>query len=166
MIKKKSYSINWLKLVEGLLMVDFRNEAMIEWCMSFVKPFSNLLTQKQAYREKLKYKMAHNSQVIYLEKYLNETYEIANYDPNDHENTKEIRILSGSQILPLFVFQKEDNKPVYLDGTVFLQTQEHIDDNHFDFIVEVPASLSYNEEELRAHIDFYIDTKYYKIIEA
>lgn len=166
MISKKSYNITWSKLVKGLLIEDFRNTAMIEFCMSFIKPFSDLLVSKQEKMDSIRYKMSHNAQVIYLEKYLNETYGIVGYDPNDHENTKEIIVLPGTKVLPLFVFQKEDNKPVFLDGTVFIQTQEYIDSEHFDFIIEVPNTLTYSEAELRAHVDFYINTKNYKIIES
>ena len=146
---------------------------MIAWIKVFVSPIELLYNSKQIFRNSIRYKLQHNGQVIYLEKVLNEYYGIAGYDHQDHQATKSIYIGVGENLFPTYLFKEIENNPVHIytqaeidadpSLATYLYTQSEIDFAHADFTVLVPVSLIYIEAELRAVIDYYINTKIYKI---
>jgi hypothetical protein len=115
------------------------------------------------------YRMQHDSRVKYLEKMLNEWFDVAGYDPDNHEATKTVYIGDGIrpkktylyqdyEFKPVYAFQDYENKPVFIYRAIeFLQ-------NFFDFIVWIPFSYVYNEAVLKARINYYkLAGKSYKI---
>jgi len=97
------------------------------------------------------YKMQHNCQVIYLEKMLNEYFEIFTYNPNSHIATRQIYIIDAPTVAPTYIYQSEENKPVYL-GTEYLDREST---TTYQFIIKIPVSINFNEIQLRALVDYY-----------
>lgn len=141
--------------------IDVLNEMFLPTVLRTkeVKAFVNSMTTpiKQLYKETL-YKMEHNGSVIYLEKMLNEHYGIIGYNKNNHVATRKI-FITGAPIVPrVYVYRPEEQKPVYL-GTAYLNLPEP----QYDFIINVPSSLDYDETALRMLVNYYKDTKQYII---
>ena len=97
------------------------------------------------------YQMQHDSRVIYLEKMLNEYFEVATYNPNSHIATRQIYIVDTPQVPKTYIYQPEENQPLYL-GEVYLD-RDNV--TTADFIVKIPIAIEFDEPRLRAVIDFY-----------
>lgn len=107
------------------------------------------------------YKMQHNGTKIYLEKMLNESYNVPGYDHQNHHATKLIYIDDIPEADKLYIWQNpevgvsfleddgDDNEDdIFLDG-----------DNEgvlsYSWIIFMPDTISFNELTLRALVDSY-----------
>lgn len=137
-------TIDFNELIRLTSLADFLSGTPTIFVKAMVKPLIPLYNQTL-------YKMQHNSQVIYLEKMLNEYFEVATYDPNSHVATRKVFIANAPRAPKTYIFQPEENRPVYL-GTEYLDretTRTH------QFIVKIPVAFQYDEILLREQIDFY-----------
>ncbi len=139
-------TINFNRLIQLLLPTFLRKAKMIAFIEILVKPISILHIDTL-------YKMQHTCQVIYLEKMLNEHFNVSGYDANNHENTKVIYI-NDAPIPPIqYVYLDQEIPPkgyLYL-GTKYLTAAT----NHSDFVVHIPARIVFVEAKLKALIDYY-----------
>lgn len=168
MINQSIYQIAFNKLTKWLLPTFLRKNKWSAWLMVLLTPIRSLYDKKQLWRSQIRYNMQHNGQVIYLEKVLNEYYLIAGYNHQDHQNTKLIYIGAGEQPNQLYIYTIPELQPVPIYTTaenqpLFIYTESEMNAQYAEFIVWVPVSLLYIEAEMRALIDYYIDTKLYKI---
>ena len=106
------------------------------------------------------YKMQHNGTKIYLEKLLNEAYNVDGYNANFHEATKKIYIEDIEPTAKLYIFQDEEAESLFLedDGDdneddVFLE--DGVDETSASWVVYMPDNISFVEVKLRALIDSY-----------
>jgi hypothetical protein len=161
---KQYYNLDFPRLAEMLLPTFLRSPKMTAWLKSTVEPLKTLSQTQQAFREDQRFKASHNSQVIYLEKALNQKY-ISGYSVTDHTGTREITIGPGEQLSSPYIFQRAELDPLYISGTtqVYTYTRAEIEAFYADFVVNVPATLTFDEKEMRAIIDYFVDTKTYKI---
>ena len=114
---------------------------------------------KSLYNDTL-YKMEHTGQVIYLEKMLNEFYQISGYNKNDHVATRKIYITNAPIVPNVYIYLPEENKPLYLgDDPIYLNPIQP----QYNFIINVPSSLIYDEQTLRNKVNYYRDTKQFII---
>jgi hypothetical protein len=146
-------TINFSVLIQLLLPTFLRKNKMIAFLEANIKPLDDL------YKKTL-YDMQHTCQVISLEKVLNEYFMVANYNPNDHENTKVITITDEYYPPENYIYtQAESTKSVDYDNTDLWLDEDNIfledDLPHFDFVVNIPASITFVEAQLRAIIDYY-----------
>ena len=168
MINKQIYLLDFPKLVALLLPHFLRKAKQLGWILAFLKPFKTFYTAKQLFRFSIRYKMQHNGNVIYLEKVLNEYFNIVGYDHQNHQASKQIYIGEGENLFPLYLYTEAEQLPKYIktaaeNDPLFIYNQMEIDANHADFIVYVPAALVFIEAEMIALINYYINTKTYKI---
>jgi hypothetical protein len=123
--------------------------------------FEALISPMQNIADETLYKMQHNGTKIYLEKVLNESYQVPGYNPNDHEGTKLIYIDDVPEDAKLFIWQNEepdssfleddgDDNPddIFLDG----DTESGLG---YSWTVFMPDTISFQEYALRALIDSY-----------
>ena len=99
--------------------------------------------------------MQHNSSVIYLEKVLNEHFEVDGYDVLDHVGTRTIYISDAPAKERDYIWQKEEPETMWLD---VVGEDEWIDvspEVYYHFIVNIPTAISFDELQLRALIDYY-----------
>lgn len=123
----------------------FRGERFEAFYAAFAKPLQTLA-------DTTLYQMQHDGTVIYLEKVLNEYLEISTYNPNSHIATRQVYIEDAPQATKNYIYQTEENSPVYL-GTVYLDRE--VAQDQYQFIIKIPASITFNEARLRALVDFY-----------
>jgi len=153
-----SYQVIDFDVLNEIYLPTFLRSADV---LAFMNSISNPL--KELYAETL-YKMQHTGQVIYLEKMLNEYYNIAGYDKNNHLATRQIYITDAPAVPRVYLYQPAENKPVYLyqpseDNPVYL----NLPAVQYDFIINVPAALVFDEQIMRIKVDYYRNTKQYII---
>lgn len=108
------------------------------------------------------YTISHTGQVASLEHYLNGKYLVPYSLPTRSSdiNNNLIIWIDGPFVnrtfvynkfelkVPLWLYNKSENSPVYLHN------QSEV--NAYEFVIRVPATLPYNESQLRAHADKYV----------
>lgn len=126
---------------------------LLAFVWALLRPLKTLHYTWRQYRESNIYKLAHNGQVCYLRKALNDQF-----DPE----LRRIYIGDGSRYDSVYVFMESElqNEPhVYTEReeeTVWIFTEGETADTGADFIVYVPTSLmAVQNFEIRAVIDFY-----------
>lgn len=167
MIKKAVYIIEWLTLLIWNLPTFLRKPKQIAWISAFTAPLNTLYDSKQLWRESIRYKLMHNGQIIYLEKVLNEYFNIPDYDTQDHENTKEIYIGEGDEIFPIWLSLDAENDPVYLaldseNDPVYTPTDAEVS-NYASFSIYYPDYLTLDHAQINALVKYYIDTRPFTI---
>ena len=78
--------------------------------------------------------------------------QVSTYNPNSHIATRQVYIVDGPQATKNYIYQTEENSPAYL-GSVYLDRE--VAQDQYQFIIKIPASISFNEARLRALVDFY-----------
>lgn len=145
------FSIDYKKLVRLLLPIRLRKAIVLAflgafiWCLQLIYNVFNLNRGANLYRLKI------TPQVVYLEKLLNDRYDIGQRrividDTITHDA---LYIYQKEEAKPLSIFLKSENKPV------FLYRSEETDLNPVDFTISVPMDIQFQEAELRALVDSY-----------
>ncbi|GIZ15276.1 hypothetical protein [Capnocytophaga catalasegens] len=165
---KRWQNIDFEKLVGLLLPTFLRKRKMLAWLRMWVAPLKSLhydFFQKRNALNGDLYRLAHNGQVCYLRKMLND-----NFDPEK----RRIRILDGNKFRRKYIYTRGENKPIYL-GKMYLRGRSDYADTGVDFIVEIPKEVSelHRTEQngaerfyaIEAYVDFYrLAGKRYKIV--
>jgi len=139
-----------------IIIQAFPPEQRVDWFMDYVKaackPLETLFTDFYAFFDKTKYELTFSGQVIYLEHVLNDQF-----DPDD----RGIYITDSDLVESVFIFrQEENNEPtnIFIDSEgeppVYLYMNQEYDDD-VDFVVNVPASVTFNENELKYWVNKY-----------
>ena len=138
-------TLNIDKLVVLLLPTFLRKPKLVAWLRTLATPLHKLLYAFQQARTADLYNLAHNSQVCYLRKALNDEF-----DPQQ----RRIRIDDGKQNERLYIYPRSANRPLFL-GKVFLYQRGDYIDGGVDFIVVIPQGLQYDKYKLEALVNFY-----------
>lgn len=129
------------------------------WMSVLVAPVKWLYVVFKANRKANLYNLAHNSQVCYLEALLNDAFDhlsrriyISNPDWHDAE----------------YIYRDDEDKPVWMgtdgeigggtppyDEPVWLYTDAETFDLPYTFVVNVPASISFDMDRMKAIINNY-----------
>lgn len=160
------HSFDIVKLVSLLLPMKMRRLNLVLFLNVLTLPLGYLVAQ-------ILYKMQHDGRVIYLEKVLNEAFDMPGYSAASHESSKIIYIASGEMPDETYLFQmNEPDDPPFVgldaninDGDdVWLYTQEELDAQYNDFRVVVPMALQEFENKIKNLVDYYkMAGKKYKI---
>lgn len=138
--------VNFKNIIAMLLPISLRKERTLAFIEVLIAPIDQL------YQDIL-YKMQHTCQVIYLEKLLNEHFEVVAYNDRNHENTKAIYITDSPKATVQYIYLDQEIPPnnyLYL-GMKYLSGS----DIQYDFIVHIPLIYSFEEPKIRAIIDYY-----------
>ncbi|MDO5609076.1 MAG: hypothetical protein Q4G08_11545 [Capnocytophaga sp.] len=151
----KIFELDIKKLSVLLLPTFLRKRKMTAWVQSLVAP---LVTLQYGFVQKRKtdlYKIAHNGQVCFLKKALNDTFDT---------QKRRITIVGGNQYSRFYIYTQGENKTVFL-GKKYLRNRTDFADTGVDFIVEVPVE-TYQQHEMESLINFYrLAAKRYKIVQ-
>ena len=148
------YHLNINKLVELLLPTFLRKEKMLAWLRALHFPLVKVVDDFNFNRNQNLYNLAHNGQVCYLRKALNDRFDVS---------ARRIKITDGNRYKRQYIYTQGERKPKYL-GVMYLRQNTDYADTGVDFIVEVPKGLKYNDYEMKALIEFYkLASKRYKI---
>ena len=139
------YNLNIDKLLVLLTPTFLRKPKLIAWLRTLAMPLNKLLDDFKVHRERDLYYLAHNSQVCYLRKALNDEF-----DPQ----LRRIKIEDGRQNQRLYIYPRSANRPLYI-GKVFLYQRGSYIDGGVDFVVVLPHGLEYDRYKLEALVNFY-----------
>ena len=156
------YKLDINKLTELLTPTFLRKEKFLAWLRAVHFPLIKIVDNFNFNRNENLYNLAHNGQVCYLRKVLNDRFDISR---------RRIKILEGNRYKRRYIYTLGEKNPFYLAGeenggkTLYLRQSYDYADTGVDFIVLVPPRLIYNEYEMKALVDFYkLSSKRYKII--
>lgn len=161
-MNEKIYDINYRKLVTWLVPVPLRGVVMLSWLMALVSPFIDLYNNLIRFRDAVLYRLTITPQVVYLEKMLNDRFDIIE---------RRIVIKDGQEFLPLFLFKKAEVKPIFFyrksettKPKTHLLTKGEVGAFTWDFVVFVPVLVPFDINEMIALINAYkLADKVYKI---
>ncbi|MBT1702967.1 hypothetical protein [Chryseosolibacter indicus] len=161
-VNVKRYIINYSKFVTERIPMEFRFDDVIAYVNVLVSPLVSLYNNLLPFRDQVTYKLNITSQVCFLEKMLNDRYDVVE---------RRIYIRDGNEYLPTFIFRKAELQPlfVYTKGEaskprVNIYRKGEVGQFTYDFVVCVPASVPYNEREMRALISYYkLASKFFTI---
>lgn len=151
------FDINYDSLRTQLLPVRLRKTNTKAWLGSLLSPVKWLHNKFREYRTANLYNVAHNSQVVYLQAALNDTF-----DPVG----RGIIIVDGPYEDPLFVYLAPELSPLWLGldseagampfatpATLFTEAETTL--LGYAFIVKVPSSVVFDIGRMKALIDKY-----------
>ena len=151
------FDINYDSLSKQLIPVRLRKPNTRAWLRALLAPVRWLHARFKANRDATLYSMAHNSQVVYLQAALNDTF-----DPVG----RGIIIEDGPYEDPLFVYLTPELVPLWLGldsetgtmpfatpATLFTEGETLL--MGYAFIVKVPVSVSFDTDRMKALIDKY-----------
>lgn len=144
---------NFIELIKQLMPTFLRKSKHIALLSSFVSPL-------QTVHDELLYQMQHDGRTIYLEKVLNEHFEVAGYDHQNHETTKTVYIEDVPEPEKLYIYQDEEIENTFIldepdsENDLFLD-QENENLTAYSYVIYVPDIYTFSEPKLRALIDIY-----------
>ncbi len=151
------FEVDFQRLIQILLPVRWRKEKQSAWLGALCNPILELYNAFMQNRNSNLYSSSHNSQVVFLNEMLNDTY-----DPID----RRIYISDSSNFDPLYVYRDAENRPLWLGlesevgltafpDPQWLYTNSESSMSVYAFIVWVPFTISFDTLRMRAIIDQY-----------
>ena len=152
------YEIDFAAFIKMMLPVRLRKAVMLSWLNCLVQPVKDLYNTFSTNRSANLYELSHNSQVVYLQTALNDTFDMTG---------RGIYITDGSNDDPLYLYLIAENNPLWLglnseEGTTsypdpqWLYTDAETAYSGYQFIVHVPTAIgAYDAIRMKALIDKY-----------
>lgn len=134
-----------------LLVPSFKRKVKFyAWMRALCSPVVVMYGLALRKRDSDLYNLAHDSRVFSLTAMLNDRFD---------SNLRRISIDDGFSYPRFYIFQPEENKPLYL-GSVPMYNEGDYADSGVDFIVNVPLSIDLVNQDL---IEMEARIKYYKL---
>lgn len=128
------YNLDIIRLCIVLLPYCVRKEKIIAFLKSITTPLRTLQGVFNIYRVNFDYDLRINSQVVYLEKVLNDNFDA---------ELKRIRIEDNNAVVDQkYIYTDVEDKPTYL-GVRFIGSKSESEVFGEDFIVLIPFDLNY-----------------------
>lgn len=145
------FDIDYHKLIRLMMPPRLRKVLHISWLQAITYPVNILYQQFRRNRDANLYRLSITPQVVYMEKLLNDRYDLAD---------RGIRIVDAVSNEVTLIYQEEESKPKFLyteteAQPIYLFTEAEIGNEPVDFYVLVPAPITFNENEMSALIDTY-----------
>lgn len=143
-----------------LIPAPLRKPFQIAWLMALISPVIRLHNELVAFRRAVIYRLTITPQVVYLEKALNDRYDVT---------LRRIRIVDAEELEGIPVFLKSENKQVVFyrkseDEARIYYTREESARYGVDFVVEIPVFVSFDLPELTAFLEgFKLASKKFKV---
>lgn len=155
-MSKKYYTIDFYRLSLLLMPTFLRTGLIAAFLRAIVSPLQMLYAVFGNFRADADYKLSHNSQVCYLQKVLNDTF----------DNTlRRITITDVQRYRRMYLYLRTEIKPHYL-GKLYVNTAGELADIGFDFAVNLNGVRldEGNLTMMRSIINYYkAASKRYKI---
>jgi hypothetical protein len=144
--------IDFSVFVEDYLPTFLRDDTVKGFLGGINAPLNSLYTDTL-------YKMQHDGRTIYLEKILNEYFEVVGYDTQNHETSKRVYIGDVLEIDKLYIYQDEEPEVSFLEDDdssldIFLQNEAESIIN-YSWIIFIPDTYVFQEANIRALVDTY-----------
>ncbi len=159
----KIFKTDLKKLVQLLQIIRLRRTRLFAFLYAVIAPVETLYKLFTTNRDNNLYRLLITPQVCYLEKFLNDRYDSAK---------RRIRITGAFYADIVYLFLRAENKPLYLftraeNQPVYLFTQGETSNIPVDFIIVVPADVTFSENQMRGEVDSYkLAGKKYEIIRS
>lgn len=145
------FDIDYHKLIRLLMPPRLRKVVHVAWLQAITYPVNVLYQQFRRNRDANLYRLSITPQVVYMEKLLNNRYDLAD---------RRISIVDAVSNEVTWIYQEAESKPKFLYTEAEVQpihlfTESEIGNEPVDFYVMVPAAISFNENEMSALIDTY-----------
>lgn len=138
------YSVDFNKLVVLLTPTFLRQPRAVAFLRSVVAPITALHYEFTQRRNDDHYKLDHNWQVCYLEKVLNDRFDVS---------ARRIRVIEGDRYERQYIYTNAEQKPKYL-GSIYLRLSSDYSDDGFDFTIDM-AGVRADEYDVTAQVNFY-----------
>lgn len=128
-----------------------RNAVLIAWLKALTWPTQQLYTTFGLNRAADLYRLKITPQVVYLQRLLNDRYDIA---------SRRIRVVDSIFHDPTYIYTASENKSRYLrrkseNAPTYIYRRAETQLDPADFTIEIPADIQYQEPELRGIVDAY-----------
>lgn len=159
------FLINYLSFIRQLFPYFLRQPKTFAMLTAIAKPLQTINDSFVTFRNDMIFRLAFNTQIIYLEKYLNTVY------PNPFVYPANIHILDGANISYFYLYNKVENQsPVYFHNhgetfnPLYFRNYSEQVAGTFSFIVRIPTycqsnpdfeGLTYSENLVKKRINFY-----------
>jgi hypothetical protein len=155
-----NYDIDWKRMARWNTPAKLLNPRMLNWLYGFIYPIVLIHITFKKYRKAKLYEIAMNYQVCYLESFLNDRFDFTQRRIyiEDAQTVDQVYLYQDEELQPLYLYQDDEDQPVYL-----YQDGESLGDILYDFVVFVPASTTFDQNEMRAMIATKLCGKHYKI---
>lgn len=151
MSSTRIYEINYGTLVWWLIPPKLRNKKLVNWLLVLISPVAAIKEQFKLYQKAKRFQLAITPQVCYLEFMLNDSFDssLRRIRIGDANWFSPIDLYIEPEQEPVPLYKEPENKPLklYLDSEAGMMKD--------DFVVLVPAGLSYNVEEMKGKLDAY-----------
>ncbi len=157
-------SFNVYSFLRKLLPHFLRKEKTLALLKALAKPLQDINGYFTDFSYSIKFKLAFNAQIIYLEQYLNETY------PNPYVYPSNIHILDTANVIFTYIYNLAEARPaIYFfnvsesGAATYLSNQSELISGA-DYIIKIPLSVTtgqdvngvdYNENIFRKRVNFY-----------
>lgn len=146
-------TVRFNELIKQILWGDVRKPKTIAFLSALVAPLQTIY-------DKTLYQMQHDGRTIYLEKILNEFFEVANYNSQNHEATKVVYIEDVDNGKKIYVYQDLESDVSFLEDEPDTIDDLFLDgdgdgDSAYSFVIFIPETFNFTEARLRALIDQY-----------
>lgn len=155
-MSKRIFQIDYDRLVLLCLPTFLRKNNIVSFLRSVIVAIKYLYVVFRNNQNANLYKLAHNGQVCYLRKVLNDTF-----DPG----LRRIKIVEGLAFAQQYIYTSAEQQKKYL-GTMYLRQSTDYADTGVDFRVVVPDGydLSSVIHQMKSMVDYYkLTSKRYKI---
>ena len=148
------FNIDFYHITRIILPYFLRKPKQLAWLKSLIKATINVYNDFIAYRGGTIDKLAYNSQIIYLEKLLNDKYnegKVGIYIDNIADNRYTYLYNKSEYMTPIYLYNKSENQtPIYIKNNI-----EYL--NMYDFIVMIPLAVydTVDLNELKGWVSFY-----------
>lgn len=140
------FEIDFRKLVLLLIPTFLRRPRLVAYLQALITPIANLHIDWKKKRLDDWYKINHTGQVCYLQKALNDRFDVSN---------RQIYITDGNSFPRKYIYTNAEKKPVFL-GKIFIYQNGEYSNTGVDFIVHVPKRVLRTQlNEVKALINFY-----------
>lgn len=157
---KNIYHIDFDKLVQGLVPAYLRRSRLLAFLKVMVSGVVFLYQDFLRYRKQKLYELMITPQVCYLERLLNDRYDFS---------LRRIYILDSVFYSPVYFYQEDELKPVMMyqeseNKPVYFYTDGEAGTIKDDFVIMVPSSIPFDQNEMRSLVNKYkLPGKRYKI---
>src|ERR1044072_3137262 len=127
------FDIDYIKLVRLRIPPHIRQPKHVTWLLGLCNPISFIYLLFLRNRNNNIYRLKITPQVCYMEKMLNDRYDISE---------RRIKIVDSVSFDPLYIFLQPENKPVYIftlseQHPVYIYTYPETTPEPVDFVIQV-----------------------------
>lgn len=147
-------------LQQWLIPTMLRKNVLMAIVQAIYAPLVALHNDFINYRRAKFYQIKINYQVCYLQDFLNDRFDYIQRRIyiDDAETVAQVYLYQDEEDAPIWLYQDVEDSPVYI-----FQDGESLGDILFDFVIFIPSSVQFEENEIRAMIATKLCGKMYKI---